>query len=174
MLSALAQRTRITKTALLLTVFSQVLARWSLSPTFTLNLTLFNRPQGYPNAEAVIGDFTAVSLLNVCYDSQHSYAHNAQRIQVQLWEDLEHRRFSGIRASEALIHSGRFHAPMPVVFTSMLDIDGETTAQDPRDTTRFTLCPDANITQTPQGGSITGDRVGWGVAFQLGRGRATV
>ncbi|MDF9338368.1 colibactin non-ribosomal peptide synthetase ClbJ, partial [Escherichia coli] len=149
-LSALAQRTRITKTALLLTVFSQVLARWSLSPTFTLNLTLFNRPQGYPNAEAVIGDFTAVSLLNVCYDSQHSYAHNAQRIQVQLWEDLEHRRFSGIRASEALIHSGRFHAPMPVVFTSMLDIDGETTAQDPRDTTRFTLCPDANITQTPQ------------------------
>ncbi|MDH8131700.1 hypothetical protein QIG86_25425, partial [Klebsiella pneumoniae] len=53
-------------------------------------------------------------------------------------------------ASEALIHSGRFHAPMPVVFTSMLDIDGETTAQDPRDTTRFTLCPDANITQTPQ------------------------
>ncbi|WP_170692409.1 hypothetical protein, partial [Escherichia coli] len=69
-LSALAQRTRITKTALLLTVFSQVLARWSLSPTFTLNLTLFNRPRGYPNAEAVIGDFTAVSLLNVCYDSQ--------------------------------------------------------------------------------------------------------
>ncbi|MCP1104250.1 colibactin non-ribosomal peptide synthetase ClbJ [Serratia nevei] len=149
-LSALAQRARITKTALLLTVFSQVLARWSLSPTFTLNLTLFNRPLGYPNAEAVIGDFTAVSLLNVCYDSQQAYAHNAQRIQAQLWEDLEHRRFSGIRASEALIRSGRFPAPMPVVFTSMVDTHEETPAQAAQDTTRFTLCPDANITQTPQ------------------------
>ena len=147
-LTALAQASRLTKTALLLTVFSQVLARWSLSPAFTLNLTLFNRPAGYPNAEAVIGDFTAVSLLNIRYDSQRAYAHNAQDIQAQLWDDLDHRRYSGIRANEVLIRSGRFQAPMPVVFTSVLDRADEAPDADVRE--GFTLRSEANITQTPQ------------------------
>ena len=147
-LTQLAQTARVTKTGLLLTIFSQVLARWCSHPAFTLNLTLFNRPMGYPNTESVIGDFTAVSLLNIHYDSQHSYAQNAQIIQSQLWDDLEHRRYSGVRVNEALIRSGRFQSPMPVVFTSVLDHpDGELSAQAVEG---FTLLDDVNITQTPQ------------------------
>ncbi len=46
-------------------------------------------------------------------------------------------------------HIAVVHAPMPVVFTSMLDIDGETTAQDPSTQPVLLCCPDANITQTP-------------------------
>ncbi|OCG21783.1 non-ribosomal peptide synthetase [Gilliamella sp. App4-10] len=147
-LTQIAQAAHVTKTGLLLTVFSQVLARWCSQPAFTLNLTLFNRPMGYLGAEAVIGDFTAVSLLNIHYDSQRSYAENAQIIQGQLWDDLDHRRYSGIRVNEALIRSGRFQSPMPVVFTSVLDnADGELSAQVVEG---FTLLEDANITQTPQ------------------------
>ena len=147
-LTRLAQENRLSKTVLLLTVFSQVLARWCTHPAFTLNLTLFNRPLGYMGAESVIGDFTAVSLLNIHYDSQRSYADNAQAIQSQLWDDLDHRRYSGIRVNEALIRSDRFSSPMPVVFTSILD----TLEEDPavKEIDNFTLREEANITQTPQ------------------------
>lgn len=147
-LTQLAQAARLTKTGLLLTVFSQILARWCTQPAFTLNLTLFNRPMGYVGAESVIGDFTAVSLLNIRYDSQRSYSENAQVIQSQLWDDLEHRRYSGIRVNETLIRSGQFQSPMPVVFTSVLDNgNDELSAQVVEG---FTLLEDANITQTPQ------------------------
>lgn len=55
----------ITPTTLLLTGFAQVLARFSSSPHFSLNLTLFNRLPLHADINHLIGDFTALTLLEI-------------------------------------------------------------------------------------------------------------
>ncbi|HBL27665.1 MAG TPA: hypothetical protein DD490_12580, partial [Acidobacteria bacterium] len=51
----------VTPSGLLLTAFSEVLACWSASPRFTLNLTTFNRLPLHPQVNRLMGDFTSLT-----------------------------------------------------------------------------------------------------------------
>ena len=55
----------LTPPAVLLAAFAEVLAAWSKSPRFTLNLTLFNRLPLHPQVDELVGDFTSLTLLAV-------------------------------------------------------------------------------------------------------------
>ncbi|ELC3209714.1 amino acid adenylation domain-containing protein [Vibrio parahaemolyticus] len=119
-LRQLARNQRVSATSLLLSIFSLILTRWSQQLEFSLNLTVFNRPR-MSGADALIGDFTDILLLPISTEKQPSLRKLALQIQNRLWQSLDNSALSGVRVSEKLIRSGRIAAPLPVVFTSLLD-----------------------------------------------------
>ncbi|MEL6879049.1 MAG: amino acid adenylation domain-containing protein [Cyanobacteria bacterium J06607_10] len=124
--SALKQRAHqagLTPSGVLLAAFSEVLATWSKRKCFTLNLTLFNRLPLHPEVNSIVGDFTSSMLLAVDERGKESFISRAQRLQSQLWDDLEHRAVSGVRVlrERANLQNRGTAALMPVVFTSTLN-----------------------------------------------------
>jgi amino acid adenylation domain-containing protein len=121
----------LTPTCLLLTVFAEILTRWSKRPQLTLNLTLFNRLPlaDQKQIDRIVGDFTSLTMLAVDNsDPTHTLAKRGKRLQDQLWLDLEHRYFTGVQVLRALAEQkGRIgQILMPIVFTSALGLsDGE-------------------------------------------------
>ena len=121
-LRASAFRWSVTPTVMLTAVFCDLLRAWGAAERFTLNLPIFDRERVHPDVLGIVGDFTT-TLLVAADKADGSFADRAQALQQQLWEDLEHRQFGGIRVIRELIRTGRqaIGAPMPVVITSLLD-----------------------------------------------------
>ena len=117
-------RAGLTPASILLAAYAEVLAIWSKSPHFTINLTLFNRLPLHDQANDIIGDFTSVNLLEVDNSKLEGFKSRARHIQEQLWQDLDHRYFSGVRVIRELTRSQGVgpKAIMPVVFTSLLNL----------------------------------------------------
>ena len=110
----------LTPSGLLLAAFAEILTLWS-NPQFTLNLALFNRLPIHPQVNNILGDFTSVTLLAVDNSADESFHDRAIRIQKQLWQDLEHRYFSGVRVMREITRrKGTVPSAMPVIFTSTL------------------------------------------------------
>jgi amino acid adenylation domain-containing protein len=116
----------VTPTVFLLTLFSQVLGRWSKNDKFTLNLTLFNRLPMHDEVNQLVGDFTSLTLLEMDATANRALAQSARDIHERLWDDLEHRHFGGIEVLRALNSQsgGNQAVTMPVVFTSALGLGG--------------------------------------------------
>src|SRR5689334_605362 len=119
-----AARFRSTPVGTLLAAYAEVLAIWSKNPRFTLNLTLFNRLPLHEQVNDIIGDFTSVSLLEVDNAKPESFETRAWRLKEQLWQDLGHRNFGGVRVLRELsaLQGVGPKAIMPVVFTSLLNL----------------------------------------------------
>jgi amino acid adenylation domain-containing protein len=116
----------VSASGLLLAVFAEALRGWSKEPRFTLNLTLFNRRPLHPQVAAVVGDFTSLTLLEVAPAPGESFETRARRLQEQLWDDLDHSWFGGVRLLRELARRrGPRGAAMPVVFTSTLGLARE-------------------------------------------------
>ncbi|HLP90495.1 MAG TPA: amino acid adenylation domain-containing protein [Nostocaceae cyanobacterium] len=115
-------RFNLTPSGLLIAAFAEVLTVWSKRSHFTLNLTLFNRLPLHPEVDQIVGDFTSLTLLAVDNSQVAPFAVRAQRLQKQLWEDLDHSHVSGVQVLRewSKIQGGGSNALMPVVFTSNL------------------------------------------------------
>ena len=134
MLQRKANQTDITPSGILLAAYAEILTVWSKSPRFTINLTLFNRLPLHPQINQIVGDFTSLNLLAIDNSGQDSFAVRAKRIQQQLWDDLDHRYVSGVRVLRELAHQKRnLGALMPVVFTSTLSQDSQSSLFAPLD-----------------------------------------
>lgn len=145
------QQQGVSPSAFLLTVFSEVIGRWSENRHFTLNLTVMNRPNIHKDIDKLVGDFTSVSLLEVDLRSPKTVYERVKQIQKQLWQDLEHRTFSGIEVMrEWGRQQGVGHARMPIVFTSALVGEGKNQVQEAISETQLDLVFDYGISQTPQ------------------------
>lgn len=124
-----AHQVSLTPSGVVLAAFAEVLTAWSQQPQFTLNLTLFNRLPLHLEVNQIVGDFTASMLLAIDNSGADTFANRAQRLQQQLWEDLDNRAVSGVRVLRELAktlatQSGGQKATgalMPVVFTSTLN-----------------------------------------------------
>jgi nonribosomal peptide synthetase protein BlmIV len=138
----------LTPSTVVCTAFCAVLAAYSESPRFTVNLTTFNRLPVHPDTEALVGDFTTTTLLAVEYAGE-SFAGNARRVQEQTWRDLEHRLVSGVEVQRMLRRdpARRAAAMMPVVFTSALFPD-DVAPPDPE--SGWSARPVYSVSQTPQ------------------------
>ena len=119
-LKSYAAQSGLTRANVLLSAYAEVLAIWSKSREFTLNLTFFHRLQGHPRINEVIGDFTSLILLRVSAAHDTSFMACARQIQEQLWKDMEFRYFSGVRVLQELSRNQGARTLMPVVFTSNL------------------------------------------------------
>jgi len=134
----------LTPSAVLLSVWSTVLAAWSAQPDFTLNLTLFDRRPLHPQINQILGDFTSLMLLS--WHPGESWLQSARLLQQRLSESLNHRDVSAIRVMRQLARRQNVPAvPMPVVFTSALGFE-----QDNFLARRNLLKPVWGISQTPQ------------------------
>jgi amino acid adenylation domain-containing protein len=121
-LEQLARGMGVTLNVLLLTAYADVLRFWSDAERFTLNLTLFNRPPGDAAMQQVVGDFTALTMLEVEAPGDLTLLERAAALQAQLWRDLDHRQFSGVQMLREIARrrGGAGPAMMPFVFTSAL------------------------------------------------------
>ena len=124
-LKARAARAGLTPSAVLCAAFADVLATWSKSPDFILNLTFFNRPHTHPQLKDLFGDFTSTILLEV-HGSQQTFETRAQALQEQFQKDLQFREYSGVLVLRELhrAREGAILANAPIVFTSLLNIRG--------------------------------------------------
>jgi amino acid adenylation domain-containing protein len=147
-----ATRAGLTPSALLLAAFSEILAAWSKSPRFTINLTLFNRLPLHPQINRVVGDFTSLTLLGIDASPGGGFTERARRLQERLWDDLDHRLFSGVRVLRELARGqgGPARASMPVVFTSTLTLGSAAGANAAADDLGVRMESVYSIGQTPQ------------------------
>ncbi|MCG8640170.1 MAG: amino acid adenylation domain-containing protein [Desulfobacterales bacterium] len=120
-----AMKNNLTPSGLLVAAFADILGTWSKKPNFTINLTLFNRLPLHPQVNMIVGDFTSTILLGIENPGKEGFKARASRLQQQLWQDLDHRYFSGVRVLRELARlQGDFKkSVMPVVFTSALNLD---------------------------------------------------
>ena len=143
----------LTHSGFLLAAFAEVLTIWSKSPQFTINLTLFNRLPLHPQVNQIAGDFTSLTLLTVDNSGSDSFIERARRIQKQLWDDFDHRYFSGVQVLRELarIHKQSKGVLMPVIFTSTLINDNLSNEQNEKLSSIHKLGEVVyNISQTPQ------------------------
>jgi nonribosomal peptide synthetase protein BlmIV len=138
----------LTPSTVVCTAFCAVLATYSETPRFTVNLTTFSRMPVHPDVDALVGDFTATTLLAVEYCGD-SFTGSARRVQEQIWRDLEHRLVSGVEVQRMLRRGPglRTTAMMPVVFTSALFPDE---AARPVPEHAWSARPVYSVSQTPQ------------------------
>ncbi|MDT0263830.1 non-ribosomal peptide synthetase/type I polyketide synthase [Jatrophihabitans lederbergiae] len=113
----------LTPSTMLCAAYAQILAAWSESSHFTLNLLFFNRQRVHPDVDRVLGNFSATTLLEVLSPPEETFAVRATRLQHQLWQDLEHSAVSGVQVLRELNrHQGSAgRAGMPVVFASTIN-----------------------------------------------------
>ncbi|MBB5144668.1 non-ribosomal peptide synthetase [Desulfovibrio intestinalis] len=114
----------LSPTSVVLSVYADILAAWSAEQHFTLNMTIFNRLPLHPQIMEVIGEFTALNLLEVDNRARASFAERAKNTQARLWDDLDNRYFSGVKTIREMgkIRQAGASAQMPVVFTSTIGI----------------------------------------------------
>ncbi|MEH2094379.1 amino acid adenylation domain-containing protein [Nostoc sp.] len=116
-----AAQVGLTPSGVLLAAFAEILTLWGKNPQFTINLALFNRLPLHQQVNDILGDFTSVTLLAVDNSTPEAFTDRSLRLQKQLWQDLEHRYFSGVRVVRELARQkGTGPSAMPIVFTSTL------------------------------------------------------
>jgi len=144
----LARHHGLTPSTVLMAAFCDVLRAWSRQDAFTLNVTLFDRPQVHPDIAVIVGDFTTLTMLAVSNPAGEVFTQRAARLQRQLMQDLAHTAYSGVRVlrERARRRGSVPDAAMPVVFTSAIGVagDGEESGR------RFFGDLVYSISQTPQ------------------------
>lgn len=139
---------QLSPTGFIAFIFSEVLLAFSGNEKFAINLTLFDRPALHPEINHLAGDFTTLTLLEVCGKRCLTLLQRAQKLQNQLWQDLDHHMFGGIEFIRALSASKGQDSSQefPVVLTSVLGLDD----QQNIDLNHFFGREVFSITQTPQ------------------------
>jgi pyochelin synthetase len=122
-LKAAARSHGLTPSGLVMALYAEVLARWSASPQFTINLTLDNRPPLHADVPQVLGNFSSLLLQEVDRsDSRQPLLAFAQGLQKRFLANYEHRQVCGVSVMREWSKRRRnpAGAAMPVVFTSAL------------------------------------------------------
>lgn len=118
-----AGRHGLTASGAVLAAYAESIGRWSRRPRFTLAVTMLDRAPLHPDVDRLVGDFTVVELLAVLADGA-TCAERALALQRRLWDDLDHRAYSGVEVVRELVRRrGRAASLMPIVFTSTLGAD---------------------------------------------------
>ncbi|MGJ7907808.1 amino acid adenylation domain-containing protein [Actinopolyspora sp. H202] len=126
--------------------YAEVLGRWSRHPRFTLDITVLSRLPLHPDVTGLVGDFTSVNLLAVDTAGADDFVDRAKALNEQLFEDLDHRLFSGVEVLRELSRRrGQQGGLMPVVFTSAI---GLSDTEEPNGPMRTPI--ENGISQTPQ------------------------
>lgn len=112
----------VTPTMALCTAFSEVLAAWSRSSHFSLNVMYGQRLPLVPDVERIVGNFSSTLLLEYDGRSDVHFAERASTLQARFGRDLEHGAVTGVSVLRQLNQrwGRRAQASMPVVFASVL------------------------------------------------------
>jgi len=144
-----AKQNNLTPSGILIAAYAKTLGMWCKNSDFTINLTFFNRLPLHPEVNDIVGDFTSLTLLPVKNQGTRTFQIWAEEIQQQLWQELEHRYFSGVRKIRELAKlRGNIQAAiMPVIFTSFLGLELKDNEVSPFSRMGKLIY---NVSQTPQ------------------------
>ncbi|MCX5141805.1 non-ribosomal peptide synthetase [Streptomyces sp. NBC_00338] len=111
----------VTPSVLLVAVFAEALRAWSAEDRFTVNFPVSDRLSLHPQVDQLVGDFTNTLLVAV-EKTDGCFEERAADIQRRLWQDLEHRHFTGVEVLRELSRQqgGALTPAMPIVVTSLL------------------------------------------------------
>jgi mycobactin phenyloxazoline synthetase len=142
-----AARTRgVTPAMALAASFANVLARWSSSPRFLLNVPLFGRQPLHPDVDLLVGDFTSSLLLDIDLTHSATPAARASVVQEAMRTAAAHSAYPGLSVLHDLSRHRGVQVLVPVVFTSALGL-GELFSPD---VTEAFGAPGWIISQGPQ------------------------
>ncbi|MTK03951.1 amino acid adenylation domain-containing protein [Micromonospora sp. CP22] len=146
-LKARAAEHGVTPANAVLAAYTETIARWSGSERFCVGLPVLNRMPLHPHVDHLLGDFTSLSVLAVERAQRTSFAERARALGERVFDDLDHRLFSGVEVLRELARRrGRDAAAvLPVVFTGAVGVGGgepSVAGRKPR--------PVYGISQTPQ------------------------
>ncbi|OZM83201.1 non-ribosomal peptide synthetase [Pseudonocardia sp. MH-G8] len=121
-LTAAARKRGLTPAAALATAFSEVVAAWSGSPRFLLNLPLFEREPLHPDVEKLVGDFTGSVLLDVDMGDEQPLVVRAREVQSRLHAVVGHGAYGGVDVLRDLARRSGEPGLAPVVYTSAIGL----------------------------------------------------
>jgi len=142
----------LTVANVLITVYAEVLGRWSEDRRFTLNIPRWNRHPLHEDVDQIVGEFATFELLEVELRNGECFSELARRLQAQFAEDLNHDIISGVR----ILRDWRKHhgtdpgIAMPFVFTHEPDLFGEGRARAYMASFNAIAPVKTALTQTPQ------------------------
>ncbi|MYS86077.1 non-ribosomal peptide synthetase [Embleya scabrispora] len=120
--SARAHAHGITPAMAFATAFAGVLAGWSGTPRFLLNVPLFDREDLHPDVPRLVGDFTGSVLLDVDMSEQRSFLDHARALQTRMHRDAAHADHSGLHVLRDLARARGEQVLAPIVYTSALGL----------------------------------------------------
>ncbi|MGQ4512788.1 amino acid adenylation domain-containing protein [Streptomyces sp. DW26H14] len=124
-----ARRHGITPAAALATAFAEVVAAWSDSRRFLLNLPLFDREMFTPDVAGLVGDFSSSVLLDADMSASLPFSRQARDLQGRLQEGIAHGAYGGVEVLRDLARAEGAPVLAPVVYTSAIGL-GEIFEQD--------------------------------------------
>ncbi|MGW3955757.1 amino acid adenylation domain-containing protein [Streptomyces sp. NPDC004752] len=124
-----ARRHGITPAAALATAFAEVIAAWSDSRRFLLNLPLFDREMFVPEVAHLVGDFSSSVLLDADMSASLPFSRQARGLQERLQEGISHGAYGGVEVLRDLARVEGAPVLAPVVYTSAIGL-GEIFEQD--------------------------------------------
>ena len=112
----------IAPSALLCTVFAEVLSKWTNQPRMALNMTVANNQPFHQDGMRLLGDFVSNFILEINLSSQRELWGRVSELQRKLFEALDHRFYSGVEFIHDLVEfrGQDDQAIMPIQFTSIL------------------------------------------------------
>ncbi|MFO1431952.1 MAG: condensation domain-containing protein [Candidatus Competibacteraceae bacterium] len=149
---AIKQRAKaegLTPSLVVLTVFADILTQWSGNAHFLIQSTLFQRLPFHPRINEVMGQFTSMILLEVDNRAGDTLLARGQRLEKQLWKDLEHSYVNGAQLLQEFTPG---MSTASIVFTSALAHFEEFTAEGHIPPLAWLGKPIYSITQQPQAG----------------------
>lgn len=113
--------------------YAEVLAAWSKSRQFTLDLLFFNRLPVHANVKRLVANFSSTLLLAFDGRGRVPFAEQARKLQRQLTRDLDYSLVSGVEVLREYhrFHGGSARAAMPVVFASTLNLHAPGAEESP-------------------------------------------
>ncbi|MGO1599392.1 MAG: amino acid adenylation domain-containing protein, partial [Brachybacterium sp.] len=136
----------LTDAVVLSEVYAEVLARYSEQPGLSLNLTQFDRTRFAPEVDAIVGDFTSLSILSVDTRCAATFRDRAKALQQRMFRNLDHASVSGVQVERMLNRQRRAQVTMPVVFTCGLGVVDDSEGTDGP----YLGVIDHGLSQTPQ------------------------
>ncbi len=126
-----ARAAGLTSSAIVAAAYADAIAAFSETAHFCLNLLYLDRPPVHPQIDQLIGNFGTTLMLEVDNRESDSFANRANRLQAQLWRDLEHVQVSGVQVLRELGRRGSSAASsVPIVLASTLHLSADEIAPD--------------------------------------------
>ncbi|MFB9228755.1 condensation domain-containing protein, partial [Vibrio lentus] len=139
----------ITPSVAVLSVFCEVISRWSGGRSHTVNMTLFDRKPLHPDINDVAGDFTSLVPVGYSPDRTKTFLESALCLQEETFSALEHRQVSSIFVQrERAKDMDMTAAALPIVFTSTLGMSDELLKETPD--IGFPQLSGGGLSETPQ------------------------
>lgn len=115
----------LTPATALCAAYADILCAWSRRSHFLLNVMFSNRDQSFGlETDNLVGNFSSISLLEVNWGAAVNFEARAKELQNQLFNDLDHKHFSGIDVLQEMNRQRgtTAQAAAPVIFSSNLHL----------------------------------------------------